>query len=280
MKLSVQQVQDFYDAHEQNKTDNFLKNHSKPVLRLLNECLGVKGNDVVKCLKKSKDVLEKVRTKYTNPNTIKFYLQSLIWLIDKYPGLYAAVPRDVYFKAWEASKVGMIEHRNTQKETQPYIPYSEIQEKVDAKYGAPSMESLFVSFYKEVPARLDFYDIMVDDETADKHLVLKTGTLVMKKYNKTSDKHGVKEIKLSKELMTKIKASLKERPRSELIVFSNRNASKAVVNLLGGAGVQGSLNTLRHSIMSDPKITPEERVELAHKAGHKVETNMDYIRKN
>jgi len=281
MKLSVEQVQEFYKNHPQNETANFLKNHSAPVLRLFSDCLEVKGNDVIKCLKKSKDVLEKVKTKYTNPNTVKFYLQSLLWLIDQYPGLAKAVPRDKYFDAWQASKVLMIEHTNTQKAEQPYVPYSDIQEKVDTKYGPESMESLFISFYKEVPARLDFYNIMIGgNNTADKYLVPDRATLVMRKYNKTSDKHGTKEIKLSKELMDKINASLKSNPRLELIVFSNRNASKAIVNLLKGAGIKGSLNTLRHSIMSDPKTTPEERVELAKKAGHSITTNMDYIRKN
>ena len=80
--------------------------------------------------------------------------------------------------------------------------------------------------------------------------------------------------------MKKIKDSLKLNPRLQLIQFANQNASKAISNLLVGAGIPGgSAMTLRHSLAS-ANMTNEERVELADKMAHSPATNLQYARKS
>ena len=279
MKLTVEQVQEFYNNHPQQADSvNFDKNHSKPILRLIKDCLDIQGNDVAACLKKAEETIQKVKNKYTNKNTIRYYLQALLFLVDGYPGLAKAVPRAAYFKAWSASKLDTIGLAKEQKETIKAIPYDEIEKMVDAKYGADSMESLFIAFYKEVPLRLDFQDIMIGIPEADKNLDIKKKTVTMKTYNKTAEKYGEKVYNLSKELMKKIKASLKLNPRLQLINFANKNASKAISNLMVGAGIPGgSAMTLRHSLAS-ANMTNEERVDLADKMAHSPATNLQYAR--
>lgn len=273
----------FYEKHPQNTTANFLKNHYAPVRRLLKDCLEVEEDDFAMCLKPVDSVIKKVKATYKNPNTLKFYLQALLFLIDEYPGLAEKVNRQKYYDAWEASKVVKAEF-DEQKPVKGQVSIDEIQEKVDEEFGDSSIESLYISVYREAPVRLDYQDIKVygtmkqvpKDEP--KYLVLQSKKLVMNEYNKTSKKYGTKEVKLSDEVMEKVKQSLKKNPRDQLFVFSNSNPTKAISNILRKAGIEkGSLNTLRHAVSSEDR-TPEERVKLARVAGHAPDTSVSYKR--
>jgi len=279
--ISVEDVEQFYESHPNNTTPNFWKNHAAPVLRLLHDCLNVK-NDVATCLKPVDKVVKQVKLKYKNPNTIKFYLQALLFLVDEYPELKEKVNRQKYYDAWQASKVVKAEFDAEEKPKKTGPTIENIQQKVDEKFGEDSMESLYVSVYRKTPVRLDYQDIKIfgtmaqvpDDQ--EKYLVLQSKKIVMHNYNKTANKYGTKEIKLDTELMNKIKASLKKTPRDQLFVFSNSNPTKAISNILRKAGIEkGSLNTLRHAVASQ-EMTAEDRVKLARIAGHAPTTSVDY----
>lgn len=279
--ISVEQVEAFFENHPNNDDKNFLKNHAAPVLRLLHDCLDVK-NDIITCIRPVDKVVQKVKQKYQNPNTIKYYLQSLLFLVDEYPGLKDKVNRQKYYDAWEASKVVKIEFDAEEKPKKTGPSIESIQDAVDKKFGADSIESLYIAIYRQAPVRLDYQDIKVFGslnqvpEDTEKYLVLQSKKLIMHHYNKTDKKYGTKEIKLSPELMNKIKASLKKQPRDQLFVFSNSNPTKAISNILRKAGIAGgSLNTLRHAVMSE-EMTPEDRVKLARVAGHAPTTSVDY----
>lgn len=283
MPITIAQVERFYSGHEKAGDKNWWKNHVAPILRLLNDCLEVK-DDLVRCLKPVDEVVElvKSRSENKNPNTIKYYLQALLFLIDTYPSLKDKVPRDKYHKAWLDSKVSKIEF-DEDKEPIDNIDINHIQEKIDEHYGEDSVESVFIKFYREVPLRLDFHDIYVYGtlkkvpEDIDKFLVLQNKKVYLKKYTKTADKYGEKQIKLSDDLIASIKASLAKKPRDRLFTFSNSNLSKAISGMLRKAGVNATMNTLRHSVMSQEDI---DRPEMARRAGHSVETNMAYRRPN
>ena len=281
MVISVEDIEAFYENHPNNTTPNFIKNHQKPVIRLLHDCLDVK-NDVVACLRPVDKVIQKVKQKYSNPNSLKFNLQALLFLVDGYPGLADKVNRQKYFDAWQASKVVKAEADAKAPEI-PDVNINEIQTAVDKQFGENSMESLYISLYRQAPVRLDYQNIMIFGtlnqvpEGTDKYLVLQSKTLFMKSYNKTAKTYGTKEKKLSSELMNKVKASLKKQPREQLFIFSNNNPSKAISNILRKSGIDGSLNTLRHSVMSQ-EMSPEDRVELSKVAGHAPTTSVAYKR--
>jgi len=279
--ISVEDIENFFEGHPNNTTPNFWKNHAAPVLRLLHDCLNVK-NDVATCLKPVDKVVKQVKLKFKNPNTVKFYLQALLFLVDEYPDLAEKVNRQKYYDAWQASKVVKAEFDAEEKPKKTGPSIESIQEKVDETFGKDSMESLYVSVYRKTPVRLDYQDIKVygtmsqvpDD--AEKFLVLQSKKIVMHHYNKTDKKYGTKEIKLDTELMDKIKASLKKQPRDQLFVFTNSNPTKAISNILRKAGIdKGSMNTLRHAVMSQ-EMTPEDRVKLSRIAGHAPTTSVDY----
>ena len=279
--VTIEDIEAFYDNHENNTGPNFLKNHKAPVLRLLSDCLEIK-NDIVPCLKPVDSVVKRIKQKWSNPNTRKFYLQALLFLVDQYPGLADKVNRQKYYDSWLASKVVKAESDAKAPEV-PNVQIDEIQNAVDEQFGENSIESLYISMYREAPVRLDYQNIFVYGslnqvpEDTEKYLVLQSKTMFMRKYNKTNKKYGTKEAKLSPELMTKIKASLKKQPREQLFIFSNNNPSKAISNILRKSGIDGSLNTLRHSVMSQD-MSPEDRVELAKVAGHATTTSVAYKR--
>lgn len=285
MKISIQQAKEFFENHPQNTTPNFKKNHQAPVLRLLNDCLEVQ-DDIVDCLSDAREVIDKIKNKYKNHNTIKYYLQALLFFVDSFPNLRDFVNRDEIFKAWQASKLTMIEGEEERKKNIANIEYDDIKEKVYEKFGSNSQEALFIDFYEEVPLRLDFYDIKLfrntkdlpEDDVPPKYLNLETGRLFMKDYTKTKNKYGDKEVYLSKELMEKIKYNLKNKPREYLFKFKNKDPSAAIKTLLRQAGIiNASMNTLRHSVHTKT-MTPEERIEMARRSGHAPETSLDYRR--
>jgi hypothetical protein len=282
--VTIEDIEAFYDNHPNNTTPNFIKNHKAPVLRLLSDCLEIK-NDIVPCLKPVDSVVKRIKQKWSNPNTLKFYLQALLFLVDQYPSLKEKVNRQKYFDAWEASKIKKAEFDEAAPK-KPDVDINEIQTAVDKQFGENSIESLYISMYREAPVRLDYQNIFVYGslnqvpEDTEKYLVLQSKTLFMRNYNKTSKKYGTKEAKLSPELMTKVKASLKKQPREQLFIFSNNNPSKAISNILRKSGIDGgSLNTLRHSVMSQD-MSPEERVQLARVAGHAPTTSVAYKRQS
>jgi len=285
MKISVEQAKDFFDKHPNNTTKNFLKNHQAPFLRTLNLCLQ-ENDDIVTCLSDAPAVIKKITDAYENPNTRKYYLQSVLFFVDGYPGLANHIDRKKYFDAWSASKVVKLEYEED-KPKKENIDYEEIEKKVQKKYGINSQEALFIDFYKEVPVRLDFYDISVFNKTKDlpadlpdKYLNLETRRMFFKKYNKTNNKFGDKEIYLSQELVDKIKYNLKHNPRDTLFRFRNKEPGAAIKTLLNKAGIKNAtMNTLRHSVHSQ-KLTPEARVEMARRSGHSIQTSISYKRPN
>lgn len=271
MVLTQEKVIEWYGEKSEGKPKTFMSNYANPVFRILGECLGEK-DDVIKCLKKPQDVFEKIYLKSENVNTRKVYLQAFLWLIDNHPTIKDKVKREVYFQEWNKSKLITVEAGPKEYDM---IPSAEIQNKVDTKYGKGSMESLFINFFREVPMRLDYQDIKF--EPADKWIDMKKGEVTFVTWSKTSKNKDPKTIKLSKELMKMINESLARNPREQLIEFSNANASKAVSNLLKGAGLEGmTMNHLRHILANEDVDTIEKKVEKANVMGHSPATGYKY----
>ena len=280
--LTLENIETFYDNHPKNTTPLWKKNHFAPIKRLLVDCLDVK-NDAIVCLRQYASVLQKIHDTYENGNTRRYYLRSLLFLLDEYPDLTKKVKKEPYLDAFNAAKVYTIE----QTEEQPTIanvPFDEIRTKVAKAFGESSVELLLIDVYKELPLRLDLADIeiyydtkRVPDPEPDKYITLRSKTVIMHTYNKSSEKYGKKEVKLSDELINKIRASLKLKPRDVLFSFPSSQGTY-IGKILRTAGVPGgTLSTLRHSV-SSIKRTPEERVKIAKVAGHSATMSLGYRR--
>lgn len=277
MKITKSQAENFFENHPKAEVKTFSQNYERPMMRILNECLD-ENDDVVHCLKDHTKVIKSIIDSYTNVNTRKVYLQAIIWFIDNYEGIKEHVPRNEYLYAWEESKLAVIDNP---KEYSAVPTPEQVQEAVDKSYGKDSIESLYIAFYREVPMRLDYKDIKVFGSNNQvtqgqkKYVVYQSKKFVAEEYNKTSKKYGEAEYKLSPELIQKIKDSLKKQPREQLFVFANANPSKAISGLLRGAGLNMTLNTLRHSV-SNVAQTPQDKVQLARKMKHSIYTARKY----
>ena len=280
MKITLDELNQFYDTHEKASVKTFEQNYKAPVVRVISNCKG--GEDVVKCLKKFDDVVEYIVDNHGKSiNTMKVYLQAILWFVDHYPGLAEAIPkaREVYLSSWEETKLAVAEAPNKEYKDLPKI--EDIQKAVNKSYGSDSIQSLYIAFYREVPMRLDFKDIKVYGsanqvpEDTKKYVILQSKKFIAEEYNKTSEKYGSTEYPLSTNLVQKIRNSLSKTRRDQLFVFSNSNPSKAISGLLRGAGIDMTLNGLRH-LMSTTALTPEEKVKMAKKMKHSIETSRKY----
>jgi hypothetical protein len=268
--MDMNTIKTFYENHPNNDGKLFMKNTFEPMKRLLD--LGLSKPD----FKGTQDEFIKLiedNPKWASDATKSFYLRAVLWFLVHY--LKAKNIKKVD-KALSASTISKIEN----KPEIANIPIEDIQAGIQEYYGAGSMEDIFIQTFQAVPSRLDYYDIKIDDPEASKNYSTKTGTLIMKDYNKTAKNHGAKKVKLSPELQALINASLAENPREDLIIFGNADLSKAIRLILRKSGFPGtSLNTLRHSVASKPKMTPMERVELAKLMAHRPTKNLEYKRK-
>lgn len=279
-KLTPATVETWYASESEEKPTTWLQNYYHPFRRLLSMCT-TKTGDVVKCLRDFDKVKTNIQEKSGNYNTQKVYAQSALFFIDHYPGMQDRLKdvREKYKDFWEELKLLVNENP---KEYKDLPTLDEITKAIDEKYGSESMESLYIAFYKEAPMRNDFQDIRVYGSQnqvptdAKKYIVYQSKKFIAEDYNKTSKKYGPAEYKLSPELIDKIKASLKKQPRDQLFVFSNKNPSRAIINIFKGAGMpQVTMNGLRH-LMSNTAETVQDKIEMSKKMKHSVNASKNY----
>jgi len=284
MSITLVKLETFYEEHEKATLKTFKNNYYNPIERLVRDCLELsETDDVVPCLKDHADVIGKVKETYSNLNTIKFYLQAIVWLVTNHPNLSRKIGKratEAYVKAWEVSKSEqMLEQASTPKPTYP--KYETIQKTIDEHYGKRSLESMFVMLYGETSKRLDYGEIQVVASKnlipdTGNYLVIQGGNMVFREYNKTSERYGETKIKLSSGLMTKVRKHLKDNPRDLLFTFTNQ--SVWISKMLKEAGFQdGNMTWLRHSVASQP-MTAEQRVEVAKRSGHSLQTSINTYR--
>ena len=281
--ITLTDVRDFYDMHPKNTTKVWFNNYFNPVKRLLTECLDVK-TDIVVCLKKYDNVIQKMQEKYESAETVKFYLRALLFLIENYPDLKDVVKKEKYVLAYDTAKMKAMEDL-AQKPVKANVPYATIKEKVLAKYGEDSREMLLVDFYEQVPVRLDLDNIyvyanssVVSTPAPGKYLNLKSKVLTMSVFNKTVEKYGDKVVKLSDDLILKIRKYLK--PDQDVLFIFPVSQGKFIANMLRAAGIDGgTMGTLRHSVASK-EMTAAERTETARISGHSGQESLQYRRPN
>ena len=263
--MDFTEIENFYEKHELNTTETWYKNYFSPIKRLFEgvvEVPGFKGNQT--------NFIKYINEKYTTDATRNYYLRAYLWFLVN----YAKAP-DVkrVDDALNASNIARIQN----KVVPANIPIEDIETAIIKEYGVGSIQDIFIQVFQAVPSRLDYLDIKLDNFYAEKNYNTETGILEMRNYTKTKKKE-TKSVKQSATLQALIKKSIAEDPREDLIVFSNKDLSKAVRNILEKSGFPGSsMNTLRHS-MASPDMTPEARAKLSTLMGHRGETSLSYKR--
>ena len=143
---TLTEIEQFYENHPNNiKGSSFIKNYLMPMRRLLNLALETKNfkGTMVGWIE-----LIETNPEFRTANTRQFYLRTLLFFMGEYR---KKKDLQLIINSLEKYKV----EAKMSPNTVPYIPYSDIEAAVLKKFGAISMEYLFIKLFYQQPARLE-----------------------------------------------------------------------------------------------------------------------------
>ena len=230
-------------------------------------------------------------------NTQEITVRTLLTLIDKLniPVTPATKQKLKYeFEIYKIKTHDQTEHRKTSDEF-AVLPFSVYKRKILDAFGVHSKQYLIVSMYGDVTCRDDFTVKIVkskDQVLPDEHnyLIVPLNhdlniTIILHSY-KTDARHGVIEREFSKESSALIRAYIdgkKIQYGNYLFAENNNGLTNYVSQFNKKIGVKGSINYIRHSVVTEEKskgnFTPEERKRLADFMMHSPITQLSYVRK-
>lgn len=282
LKISQDDINDWIKANCAPSTATNYRQRINPTIKELNE------ENLVPEIK-SKKVLEVIMKKYSSPSTIKGATQVFLKLIAEYPGLKDEVGEKVYeayrkFFAEANSEMsnGYIQKAIVHDEKDKIESFSKIKEMVYKAFPEGSDQRLYMDLYEIAPVRDDFGELNIVDkkiETKDKtknYYVISTHNLVINEYKK-SGKYGQLVYKLPKKVYSKIDTT-------KPFVFNHgKQLTHWVSKMLKTIGVEGAINTLRHSYLSEQLDgenikDPNIRRDLFERMAHSASTQLQYLR--
>ena len=256
------------------------------------------GDDLLKCFKNYKKVIDAIETSEYATNTKKTLYQMILKVIDTLHFPITPKIKEQYVDMFDEYKY--ISNENTQKkqEEQTVIPFSEYIDKVKKTFGIHSKMFLLANLYKEITVRDDFILKIVptikEAETDNEgkkvddlnYVVINKkdeATLIINNY-KTVKKYGQIKEKLSKYVSRLIRDYRQQENinygdylfgKSKLSSYLSDSNKK--MGILGGG-----VNVIRQLSVSDSSAknaSPKERVALAKKMKHSITTQAKYVRK-
>lgn len=264
------------------------KDSLKRLLKLTN-C----ADDILKCLKNHKKILEAIETSDYSTNTKKTLYQMILKVIDTLHLSITPKVKEQYIKSFNEYKYLSNENTKKKQEEESVIPFDEYIEKVKETFGIHSKMFLLANLYKEIPIRDDFILKIVstmkkaetdEDEDVNYIVINKKDDATLIIYNhKTDGKFTEIKEKLSKYLSRLIR----DYRQQENIgygdyLFGKSNLSKYLSDSNKKMGIKGGgVNIIRQMKVSDlsENATASERVALADKMKHGILTQQKYKRK-
>ncbi len=242
--------------------DHFGNNQLQRLVLTVAGCESVKDKTLLKCMtKKDKNgqyhIINELTTRYTNPNTRVTYANAVMWLMDRYPNMYAVnkgmIPLHkalVKFanKKRDEADVAAKAKGETARRTQTHMqmPFQEIQDFVNGhqefKDIKETQHKLFFAFYKEVPVRDNFGRVHIYKDMSEIKKTLRSPNMLylptkgnasfyLNKYKTDQGKDmGAKTYDLSAELTKLIRDTLKTKQRDFLFVLPDAYAATPVRN--------------------------------------------------
>jgi uncharacterized phage-associated protein len=174
---------------------------------------------------------------------------------------------------------------NTEKQVNKVIlSYDEYIKKVLTEYSKTSKQYLIVMMYKEITARDNFGTLKIitspieNTDPKQNYLINpkirgSNISIIIQDY-KTKGTYGIQTIETSNELTELLRKYIKKNKLTDYLFPKNlkNGLCDAVYDLNKKIGVEGSINTIRHIVVSDAlndqNITPEARVLLAKSMMH------------
>lgn len=245
--------------------------------------------DILKCFSDPK-ISQYIQNKFSDTSTSEkspdgkgkissgiTMIKNLLYIADKFPTVGKNV--DVQHLRDALQKMTPIaEEYNLKRQQVPVESMTSILKRAK-DVGEDSQEHLLILLYEISPLRNDFDDVALFDNepkepTPEKYIVLSTGRLVMKSFNKTSNKHDPIDKILPDSFMKLLKKSIKDEPRDTLLTLRAKTILKSL-----GTGVnkirKGNTSEKLEGKMDDAKL----RVELASDTKHSLTAqSMSYIR--
>ena len=249
-------------------------------------------NDIAKCLKKSKEIIEHISNglkkngESYSTNTIKSLYQSILFLIDK---LELKINKKPYLDQFEIYKIKSADENN-QKNNDIIVPsFKTYLESVKKTFGENSKMFLIASLYNELTVRDDYGLKIVStkkDATDEKENYLivppKASCQIIINAYKTEKKYGVIKHTCSKSLNELLRKFISKNPTTDYL-FGNKTLTSFVSSNNIKLNIKGGINIFRQMKITDELKTvksAEERKKLADSMKHSPVSQLKYIRKH
>ena len=249
-------------------------------------------NDIAKCLKKSKEIIEHISNglkkngESYSTNTIKSLYQSILFLIDK---LELKINKKPYLDQFEIYKIKSADENN-QKNNDIIVPsFNSYLDSAKKTFGENSKMFLIASLYNELTVRDDYALKIVStkkdatDENVNYLIVPPKAScqIVINAY-KTEKKYGVIKHTCSKKLNQLIRKYIANNPPSTYL-FGDKALTQFVSSNNIKLNIKGGINIFRQMKITDELKTvksAEERKKLADSMKHSPVSQLKYIRKH
>jgi len=253
-------------------------------------------NDIAKCLKKSKEIIEYVNhgTKKNgelySTNTVKSLYQSILFLIDK---LDLKINKKPYTDQFEIYKIKSADENEKKKEEIIVPTFKTYLENVKNKFGENSKMFLIASLYNELTVRDDYVLKIVTtkkDAIGDKinYLIVppKASCQIIINAYKTEKKYGVIKHTCSKnlnQLLRKYMQNNHDDIGKSGYLFGNSELTGFVSSNNIKLNIKGGINIFRQMKITDelkPVKSAEEKKRLADSMRHSPVSQLKYVRQH
>lgn len=206
------------------------------------------------------------------------YIKNLLYIVDHIPSVGKNVNVQHMRDALEKIKP-IADEYNLNRQQVPVESMSSILKRAKDDFGEDSEEHLLVLLYEIITLRNDFDDVILFEKkpkepTPEKYIILSSGRLVMKSFNKTDNKHSPVDKILPDSFIKLLKKSLKDTPRNTLLSVQ---ANTLLLRMDTGINKirKGNTSEKLQGKMDDAKL----RVELASNTKHSITAQaMSYVR--
>ena len=286
------------EALDINDSTKIKYKHDITTMFLLTKC-----PDMVECLKKPDEILDKIQngTQLSDETNTKKYainsqlgfLQIILFCIDTFKFPISPETKERYADLYDLLKAESKEQTEIRNSTKVVLPFADYLQLIEDKFGSASKQNLLSNLYFDVTCRDDYAEIvLVEDETdADdkklNYIVLPlTGNAsVVLNHFKTGKKYGVVKRPFSEittDLLRKYITNKKTPITYGDKLFKSKNLSDYVVKMNKAIGESGGINIFRNMRVTDQKdnSTLVEKLALSKTMGHSLETQKRYQRKH
>jgi hypothetical protein len=248
----------------------------------------IENRSLFESLKKPKQLIESIDlAKYKGEtlygiNTKKGFFQTILKIIDT-----VNIPVDKTLFVDEFNKYKILSYESKEKQQEKEIPtFNEYLEKAKELFGENSKEYIMSVLYSEITLRDDFYLKIIKDKREETDplinylLINKNGMTVIINEYKTNNVYE----KMVRELSPYLTGLLRKYIKPNWDYLFDKNNANFVSRMNGALGYRdlglGAINLFRKmkktDLEHDNETTIMDRVGLAKKMGHSVNTSRKY----